>query len=177
MTARLLAASLAAAALTGTAAGAVVAVAPAAPARTAAVEVTRTGAGKVRLGRTYRRLRDAKAIWRIRPGCEPAGPSSRSAALRRPLRGSVEFTQTSPRRAAFITIRAGARARGIGVGSTLKALRKAFPKARIDRRTEEIFRFTTVHIPRRGGGRFDFAVSLATKRVTEIGIPGLFLCD
>jgi hypothetical protein len=139
--------------------------------------ITRSGVGQVRLGDTFRELRTAGLVGRLRTGCELAGPGTRSARLRAPLRGSVDFTRTMPRRVTHIAIRGGATARGVGVGARSWKLRRAFPRARFDHRTEEIFGITLVRVPRRGGGRLQFAVDAATKRVELIGIPSIRFCE
>ncbi len=151
--------------------------APSQTAVAAAERITPAGAGQVRLGMTFRELRDADLVGRLTTGCELAGPDARSARLRSPLRGSVDFSQTSPRKVTNISIRGGATARGVGVGSRPGRIRSAFPKARFDRSTEEVFGITLVKIPKRGGGRLQFAVDAETKRVTLIGIPSIAFCE
>lgn len=143
----------------------------------AAERITRAGAGEVRLGMTFRELRDAGLVGRLTAGCELAGPDARSARLRSPLRGSVDFSQTSPRRATNIAIRGGATARGVGVGARRARIRAAFPRARFDRSTEEVFGITLVKIPRNGGGRLQFAVDVETRKVTLIGVPAIPFCE
>ena len=150
-----------------------------APAQTgpSPARITPAGVGAVKLGATYRALRAARRIGRVRRGCELAGPNARSAPLRAPLRGSVDLTQTSPRRVANIAVRGGAAARGVGIGARSADIRRAFPRARFDRATEETFGITLVTVPRRGGGRLQFAVDADTDRVQLIGIPFIPFCE
>jgi hypothetical protein len=90
----------------------------------------------------------------------------------------VNLSDTSPRKVATIAVRGGrATASGIGVGSTLAALRKAFPKATLDRSTEPTFAITLVKVPKGGGGRLQFAVDVKTRKVTEIAIPAIAFCE
>lgn len=131
----------------------------------------------VRLGRTFEALRAEHLVGRLRRGCELAGPDTRSARLRSPLRGSVDFTRTSPRKVRDIAISGGATARGVGVGARVSAVRRAFPKARFDHSTEDVFGVTLVKVPKRGGGRLQFAVDAETHRVKLIGIPFITFCD
>jgi hypothetical protein len=136
-----------------------------------------TGVGAVRLGRTYTSLRRSGVLGKLTAGCELAGPRTRSATLRAPLTGHVDLTLRSPRRVATILVRAGATARGIGVGATSTAVRRAFPRAKIDHRGDAVLGLTIVRVPRGAGGRLEFGVDTTTKRVTLIGIPRIPVCD
>ena len=143
----------------------------------AAGEITASGVGAVKLGRTYASLRRANRLGKVRPGCELAGPRTRSAPLRAPLVGSVDLTLGTPRRVAAITVRGGATARGVGIGASAGAIRKAFPRARFDRSHEDVFGLTFVRVPRGAGGRLEFGVDTTTKKVALIGVPRIPLCD
>ena len=152
------------------------AAAPGAPGHAAAKRITAAGVGKVKLGKTFQQLRAAGLVGRLRPGCELA-ENTRSARVTAPLEGTVNFTQTAPRRVADITISGGAKARGVGIGATIPQIRAAFPKARVDHGTEDVFRITLVRIPKDGGGRIKFAVDVDTKKVTLIGVPFIAFCE
>lgn len=144
---------------------------------TATAKITPTGVGAVKVGARYATLRAAHRLGKIGPGCELAGPRARAADLVAPLKGSVTLTDTSPRKVATIAVRGGATARGIGVGSTASALRRAFPKATFDHGTEQVFAITLVTVPKGGGGRLQLAVDVHTRKVTSIGIPSIPFCD
>ncbi|PPD44064.1 MAG: hypothetical protein CTY15_08375 [Methylocystis sp.] len=142
-----------------------------------ATTITPQGVGPVKLGARYADLQAKGLVGPIGPGCELAGPNTRAAKLRPPLKGSVDFTLTEPRRAATITVNGGATARGVGVGSTSRALKTAFPAAKFDHSSDEVFLATFVRVPRSGGGPIAFAVSTKTKRVQQIAIPNLAVCE
>lgn len=148
-----------------------------AAAGTADKKITPKGAGKVKLGATAAQLRADGLIGRLKPGCPLEGPGTRSARLKAPLKGFVDFTRRSPRKVRHIHIRGGAAARGVRVGDTLADITAAFPKRRIIRATEAIFGFTRVKIPKRGGGRMDFAVRVKTGKITSIDVPRIRICD
>ncbi len=136
------------------------------------------GAGNVNIGNSYAVLRKRNAIGRIRHGCELGGPNTRSARLKSPLVGSVNFTLTTPRRVTDILITGGdATARGVGIGDTLADIQAAYPKAKVDHGTDEIFEFTLVKIPRSDGGKLQFAVSTKTDKITAIGVPFIATCE
>ncbi len=139
--------------------------------------VTPAGVGAVKLGKTYTALRAAGWLGKVRPGCELAGPNTRSAPLRAPLRGSVDLTLGAPRKVARIVVNRGAAARGVGIGATSAAIRAAFPKVVFDRGTEATFGITLARVPKSGGGRLEFAVDAQTKRVTLIGVPSIGFCE
>lgn len=164
-----------------TVAGAVAAGAAAAPGRSghaaAAQRITPSRVGKVHLRATYGSLRAAGLVHRIGRGCPLSGPGSRAARLKAPLKGSVNFTSRSPRRVTDIQVTGGAKARGVGVGARPGAIRKAFPKATFDHRTDKVFQLTLVSVPRNGGGRLQFAISTKTHRVTLIGVPVIPFCE
>jgi hypothetical protein len=140
-------------------------------------KITSSGVGAVKLGKTYTQLRAAHLVGQIGPGCEAAGANARSARLRAPLKGSVDFTQTTARRAETITVRGGATARGVGIGASTAKVKHAFPKAVVDHSTDSMFGITLVKIPKSGGGRLQFGVDTKTKKVTLIGIPSIPFCE
>jgi hypothetical protein len=131
----------------------------------------------VKLGETYAQLRARHLVGRITHGCELAGPNARSASLRRPLKGSVDFTMTTPRKVTDISIRGGATARGVGIGATIAQIKAAYPKAKVDHSTDHTFAITLVRIPKNGGGRLQFAVDTMTHRTVIIGVPAIPFCE
>jgi hypothetical protein len=171
-----------AAAATLAAAGAVTAAATApadpGPAHAAAAQkITSSRVGGVFLGDRYHLLRTAGLVGRIGPGCELA-ENTRSADLKAPLKGSVNFTQSHTRRVTDILVRGGAKARGVGVGARQSAVLHAFPRAVVDHSTDHVFGITLVRVPKRGpGDRLQFAVSTKTHRVTLIGLPIIAFCE
>jgi hypothetical protein len=148
---------------------------PAGPA--AAKRITPAGVDGVKIGMTHGQLRGRGLVGKIRRGCELGGPNTRSARLLAPLKGQVNYTQTRPRKVTDITIRGGARARGVGIGAKIPAIKAAFPKAKVDHSTDRVFRLTLVRIPKTGGGRIVFGVSTRTKRTTLIGVPLIAFCE
>ena len=143
----------------------------------AAAKITPAGVDGVKLGATYAQLRARHLVGRIGKGCELAGPNARSASLRRPLKGSVDFTMTTPRKVTDISIRGGATARGVGIGATIAQIKAAYPKAKVDHSTDHTFAITLVRIPKNGGGRLQFAVDTMTHRTVIIGVPAIPFCE
>lgn len=142
-----------------------------------ATKITSSGAGGVKLGKKFSKIRRQGLVGPLRPGCELAR-NTRSAKLKSPLKGSVNFTRgAGPRRVHDILVRGGATARGVGVGSSKAEIKDAFRKARFDHSTEQVFRFTLVRIPKNGGGKLQMAVDIDSKKVTLIGIPLIALCE
>src|SRR3954470_21001143 len=107
--------------------------------QSAAVKITPSGVGGVKLGKTYTALHNAGLIGKIHHGCELGGANTRSANLKSPLKGQVNFTLHSPRKVTNITVRGGAKARGVGVGDKIPAIKAAFPKAKVDHSTDDTF--------------------------------------
>ena len=142
-----------------------------------AVRVTASGVGSVKLGKTYTALRGAGLLGKIGPGCEFAGPRARSAPLRPPLRGSVDFTMKLPRRVNRIVVSRGAAARGVGIGSSSAAVRRAFTQVAYNRTLEATFGITIARVPASNGGPLEFALDAKTRRVTLIGIPSVSFCE
>lgn len=143
----------------------------------AAKQITPAGVGAVKLGSTYQELRYQGLVGQIRKGCELGGPNTRSARLLAPLKGSVDFTLTAPRKVTNITVRGGAKARGVGIGATIATIKGAYPKAKVDHSTDSTFGITLVKIPKAGGGKLQFAVDTKTKQVTLIGVPFIAFCE
>ena len=126
---------------------------------------------------TFQELRDKGLVGKLRPGCELGGPNTRSARLRSPLRGVVDFTQTNPRKVTNVTILRGARARGVKVGDRIRDIKDAYPKAKVNKQTEDVFGVWLVRVPRNGGGRITFSVPVDTKRINRIGVPFIPFCE
>jgi hypothetical protein len=145
-------------------------------ARVAAKAITPERVGQVHLGDTHSELREKELVGFLRPGCELA-ENTRSARLRPPLRGSVNYTQSNPRRVTDIQVRGGAKARGVGIGARIPDIKDAFPKAKVIRRFEDSLGLTFVRVPKNGGGRIQFGLPVETQRVTLIGVPFIAVCD
>jgi hypothetical protein len=154
-----------------------VAVAPAQTGSAAAEKITPKGVGRVKLGATYKKLRRQRLVGKIHKGCNLSGPNARAGGLQAPLKGSVDFTQTSPRKVANITVTGGATARGVGIGAQLADITSAYPQAKVDHTTEKMFGITLVKIPKNGGGKLQFAIDTKTKRVRRIGVPAIRFCE
>jgi hypothetical protein len=157
------------------AAGAALVAAPAlaAPDRPAAAKITGAGVDGVKVGASYTSLRLAGKLAKATRGCELAGPRARSAKLRAPLKGSVDLTISRPRRVDTITVTGGAKANGVGVGSTRAAVRAAFPHVRF----RHVLGITVARVPKADGGRFELSLGVKGKRVDAIGIPHLAFCE
>src|SRR5215217_1237513 len=154
------------------------AAAPAETSRSADRKITAAGAGQVKLGRTFTSLRAAGLVGRLRPGCELGGPDTRSARLKAPPKGFVDLTtRQRPRKVRSISITGGATARGVGIGGTIAQIKAAYPKAKVDHGTEDVFGITLVKIPKDGGGRIHFAVDVRSKKITRIGVPSIPFCE
>ena len=143
----------------------------------AAKKITPEGVGQVKLGKTFAQLRAAGLVGRKRPGCELGGADQRFARLKDPLKGTVDLTLSSPRKVKRVTVRGGAKARGVGIGATVADIKTAFPKAKVDHSTEQLFELTLVKIPKDGGGRIQFGVDVNTKKTTLIGVPNIAFCE
>ncbi len=132
----------------------------------------------VHLGDTHQDLRNRGKVGPLQPGCELGGPNTRSANLRAPLKGFVTYSLSTPRRVRAITVRGGARARGVGIGSKIPAILNKFPNAEVEHDTDDVFGLTLVMTPRRQNGhRIMFGVSTETKRTRLIGVPGIAFCE
>jgi hypothetical protein len=143
----------------------------------AAAHITPTGVGAVTLGATHTSLHARHLVGKLIKGCELSGPNARSARLTAPLKGTVDFTPTAPRKVTDIVVTGGAKARGVGVGAGIAAIKAVFPKATVDHSTDQTFGLTFVTIPKSGGGKLQFAVSTHTHKVTLIGIPFIPVCE
>ena len=98
----------------------------------AAAKISPTRVDGVHLGDTHADLHARGKVGPIRPGCELGGPNTRSAKLKAPLKGSVNYTLSSPRKVDSITITGGAKARGVGIGATIPQIKAKFPHAKVD---------------------------------------------
>ena len=136
----------------------------------AAAVITPTRVDGVHLGDTHADLLSRGKVGPIGPGCEFGGPNTRSAKLKAPLKGQVDYTLNSPRKVTTITVTKGAKARGVGIGATITAIKAKFPNA--------IVQLTVVRTPKRpSGGRIMFGVSTQTHKTTIIGVPNIAFCE
>lgn len=142
-----------------------------------AKQVTKDGVGQVKRNMTHKELREKGLVGRLRPGCELGGGATRSARLLAPLRGQVNYSLTNPRLAKIIIVRRGAKAKGVGRGDTIPEIKAEFPHARVNKATEEVFGLWLVTVPKRDGGKFQFAVDADTERITLIGVPIITFCE
>jgi hypothetical protein len=144
----------------------------------AAAKISPTRVDGVHLRDTHADLRARGKVGPIRPGCKLGGGNTRSARLRAPLRGSVDYTLSSPRRVSAIVVRGGARARGVGIGAKIPRILSRFPNATVNHDTDEVFGITLVQTPKRpNGGRITFGVSTETDRTVLIGVPFIPFCE
>lgn len=141
------------------------------------VKVTAGKVGKVRVGAEHKKLRQRGLLGRLVPGCELAGPREKAAKLRNGAKGFVNLTRSKPRRVRTIMVRGRAEADGVGIGDRRKDIKAAFPHARFDKSTKETFGIVLVSIPRRDGGKFQFALETDTKRISLIGVPFIAFCE
>ena len=157
----------------------VVALTAAGTAFAAAAVITPTRVDGVHLGDTHADLHARGKVGPIQPGCELGGPNTRSAKLKAPLKGSVNYTLHNPRKVDSITITGGAKARGVGIGATITQIKAKFPHATVDHSTDQVFQLTLVKTPKRpqSGGQITFGVSTQTHKTTIIGVPFIAFCE
>jgi hypothetical protein len=155
---------------------AALALGPGAATAAAPAKITFAGVGQVKLGKTFKQLREAGLVGKLRKGCELA-PNTRTARLLSPLKGAVNFTKSNPRKATDITVRGGAEARGVGIGDKLADIKAKFPKRKVDHTTEDVFGLTFVHIPKKSKPKLQFAIDVDTKKITLIGVPFIAVCE
>ncbi len=93
------------------------------------------------------------------------------------MTGSVDYSLTNPRKVRAITIRGGAKAKGVGIGATIPQIKAKFPHAKVDHSIEDIGLFTIVRIPKRDGGRIMFGVDPGTDKTIAIGVPNIPICE
>lgn len=140
-------------------------------------KITKHGVGDLKLGMTAKDARARGLVGKMRPGCPLGGDHTRAANLRKPLKGTVNYTDRTPRKVRDITITGGATARGVGIGDRIKDIKAAYPNAKVDHSTDETFRLTLVKVGKRGGGPLRFGVDVDTKKITLIGVPYIAFCE
>ena len=144
-----------------------------------AQKITRHGVGEVELGNTHRSLHRRGLVGKLRHGCNLGGPNTRSAKLKAPLEGSVDYTLHNPRRVTNILVTEGGAAKGVGIGDSIRDIKHTFPHARVDHSTDRTFRITLVTVRREHSRtpRFTFGVGTKSHHVRMIGIPFIPICD
>jgi hypothetical protein len=139
--------------------------------------VSGAGVGKVKLDKSYAKLRDAGLVGQLRSGCEFV-PGSLAAKLKSPLKGAVNFTTTGAPKAETISVTGGATTKkGIGIGSTKRDVRDAYKSATFDNSTKQVFGIIDAKIPKRSGGKFHIGIDADSKKVVLFGIPVIPFCE
>jgi hypothetical protein len=161
--------------IAASAVAALLALGPAAATAAAPPKIKPAGVGQVKLGMTFKQLRQKHLVGKLHKGvCDAAGPNaSPFARLRSPLRGQANFTKRVPHKLTDITIRGGAKARGVGVGDSLAKVKAAFPKRQIRHDLGFIF----VDIRKTSNIKEQFILDQDTRKVTDIGVPFVALCE
>jgi hypothetical protein len=154
---------------------AALALGPGAATAAAPPKITPAGVGQVKLGMTFQQLRDKHLVGKLHKGnCDAAGPNAQPfARLRSPLRGIADFTRGTAHKLTDVSIRSGAKARGVGVGDSLAKVKSKFPKRKIQHTLGLIF----VHIPNAKHIKEQFILDQDTKKVTDIGVPFVAICE
>ena len=130
--------------------------------------ITSRGVGVVELGATYDRLRHARAIGTIHAGCVLAGSNARAADLSAPLEGTVDFTMSSPRKVADLSVTYGAAARGVGIGGSIKDIKAKFTHVVVDHTGEGLFALTFARIPKGRGGPMEVCLARMLRSEVEV---------
>ena len=133
------------------------------------------GVGQVKLGMTFKQLRQKHLVGKLHKGnCDAAGPNAQPfAKLRSPLRGVADFTLSTPHKLTDISVRSGAAARGVKVGDSLAKVKARFPKRKI----QHIIGLIFVNVPNTKHIKEQFIVDPGTKKVTDIGVPFVAICE
>src|SRR4051812_3373888 len=154
---------------------AVLTLGPGATIAAAPKKITPAGVGQVKLGMTFSQLRAKHLVGKLHKGsCDAAGPNAQPfARLRSPLRGIADFTRGTPHKLTDVAIRSGATARGVGVGDSLAKVKAKFPKRKI----QHIIGLIFVNVPNVKHIKEQFIVDPGTKKVTDIGVPFVAICE
>jgi hypothetical protein len=142
----------------------------------ATLTVTPKGVGALRLGAPVSALRGKHLIGRLRPGCE-LDPGQRVARLRAPLQGFAVFRRSN--RLFSLQITNGAQTgRGIGIGSTPKEARQAYPKAEYDPPgTVPPFAQGFIWVNRVARPKMTFTVDPESQLIVEINVHAPNVCE
>ena len=134
-------------------------------------------AGEILLGDTVKALHKRHLIGRLRPGCE-LDPGQRVAPLRPPLEGLAIFGRPRTKVSSLVVEGGAETVTGIGIGSTPREARKAYPKADYDPPgTVRPFAEGFVWVNSSRKPRMTFIVDPKTHRISSIGIPAPNFCE
>lgn len=133
--------------------------------------------GELKLGDTAASLQDRGLIGSLEPGCE-LDPGQRVANLQAPLKGFAVFFHGGKRLSSLV-IEGGAKtAAGIGIGSSVRAVREHYPNARYDRPGSlEPFPQGFVWVNSLRKPKMTFVIDASSKRVLTINVPSPNFCE
>jgi hypothetical protein len=133
--------------------------------------------GQIKLGDTVASLSERGLIGGLKKGCE-LDPGQRVAKLKPPLKGTAFFFHGG-KRLSSLGIAGGAEtAKHIGVGSTIRAAKKAYPSAEYDKPGSlEPFSEGFLWVPNSRKPKMTFVIEHEHNRVIAIDLPSPNFCE
>jgi hypothetical protein len=140
------------------------------------LRLTETGVGQLQLGRPLASV-GSRWIGPTGPGCELAAPTPVVARLKAPLAGSAAFSGAARHRLVALWVTRGAATdRGIAIGATAAAVRRAYPGA-VAQDSEQPLRYHALTVRRNGKDRIWFMLDRRNGRVTAFALPAPQFCE
>lgn len=135
------------------------------------------GIGPLHLGATVQSLHRRRLIRGLRPGCE-LDPGQRVARLRPPLAGFAIFSHPNTRLSSLAILGGAETARHIGIGSTPREARQAYPRARYEPPgTAEPFAEGFFLVNDIAHAKLTFTVDPASNLISAINVPVPAFCE
>lgn len=144
----------------------------------AEVKLSTSGYGPLVLGMTLDKAKSDGLVTNVRPGCELAGPGQVTADVPGKTDAYVTFDDD---KLTNISLRDGATTEGLGVGATIDQAKQTYSSngftVTVDETPVEVFEFISVSVKRNGAEAYEFAAAPKTKKIEQLAIPHLLICD
>ena len=137
-----------------------------------------SGFGPLTLGMTLDTARSGGLVTNVRPGCELGGPGQMTSDI---PGASQAYATFDDGKLTNISLRQGETAEGLRSGATIDQAKQTYSgngfSVTVDETPVEVFDFISVSVKRNGADAYEFGADPKTKKIGDMAVPNLLICD